>query len=197
MNDKKKKIVFCITLVGFILTMGYRLNHPYVQPRVAALTHASNIGPGGEIKDNVIYEVGEKRSATYSNELFAYFFNKPPYSAMVHRDLFSLSGQNTQEIDVPDIAPVVEPVGKEESMAPDPLKEAVAYISSLTLLGWFERKDERAVFFRSNEAVMVVRAGERLNEKYVVESIDANGITIRVLEINETIHLDTRGYNEK
>lgn len=201
MNERNKKILcfVCLVVLGVIIT--HRVNHPYVETRVERLTYSGQVGTttGQAIK-------GEKSIADknilrpYRNELFFHFFNQLTHSGKVRKDLFLRPGEEdaldidttpevpTQEVKILDPKPI--------SSAPDPLNEAVTYLSSLQLLGWFEQSGQRAIFIAQEESVMVVRVGDRLKGIYVVESIEADGIKINVPDINEIIRLDTSEFNE-
>jgi len=183
------------------VTVTYRVKHPYVQPRVAQLTYSGQVEASAEpqVKDEK-GPTDKNVSRPYRNDLFVRFFNQLVHSGTVHKDLFLRPGDGkaleiktspgalTQAIEMVEPEPV--------SSAPDPLNEAVTYLSSLQLRGWFEQNGQRAVFLTQEESVMVVRVGDRLKEIYVVESIEADGIKISVPDINETIRLDTSEFNE-
>jgi len=205
MDDRKQKILFCITLLVLILAVGYRIMHPYVPPRVTQLTYAGN----NSITTEAIYplekKTGElKETSVYSNTLFEQFFNQPFYSGDVVSDIFAgyVGGEELtngpQKIDQgladgaerkPPVDPVPPPL--------DRLKKTVNYLLSFTFLGKFQRGEEKAIFLSRNNLVLVARIGDRINGKYLIEAIEEDSITIKALDINETLHLEMRLFNDK
>ena len=45
--------------------------------------------------------------------------------------------------------------------------------------------------------MLVAKIGDRLDGKYLIDDIQDNSIKIKALELNETIHLDMREFNNE
>ena len=204
MDDRKQKMMFTLALLLLLVSVGYRIMHPYVQPRVDRLTHTGSSSIAGD----VVFPFEKKsggmsETPAYSNRLFDQFFNQPVCSGEIVNDVFALYLGEPQTIASDKTAPGSSgeprktlPVNPAPS-PPDLLKKTVDYLLSFTFMGGFQRGKEKAVFLSRGNQVLVARTGDRINGKYLITAIDENSITIRALDINETIHLDMREFNDK
>ncbi|SMC50031.1 hypothetical protein SAMN02746065_10363 [Desulfocicer vacuolatum DSM 3385] len=200
MDDRKQTILLCVALLILVLTLGYRFMHPYTQPRVKELTYAGK----KIISTDSFYTLEKKTSeqedvSKHSDTVFDDFFNQPFYSGDVVNDFFTG--------DVEKIKPRSEktperldPVKEKLSSVPssfDRLKKTMDYLLSFTFWGGFQSGEEKAIFLSRNNLVLVARIGDRINGKYLVEAIEDNSITIKALDINETLHIDMRLFNNE
>ncbi|MFK5952279.1 MAG: hypothetical protein QM498_04415 [Desulfobacterium sp.] len=205
MDERKQKMLFCLILLVLVVAVWYRIMHPYVQPRVAELTHTGN----KSILTSVLYPLekktgGLKKTQTYSNSVFDQFFNQPFYSGDVINDIFAGQFGGNELINSPKKTDHGPADGAEERPPVDPvpqaldrLKKTVDYLLSFTFLGGFQSGEEKAIFLSRNNLVLVARIGDRINGKYLIEAIEEDSITIKALDINETLHLEMRLFNDK
>ena len=204
MDDRKQKMMLSLALLLLLVSVGYRVMHPYVQPRVDRLTHTGSRPIAGDVVSPF-----EKKSAgmaeppAYSNMIFDQFFNQPVCSGELVNDVFALHPGEPQTISSDKTAHGSSgETGKIHSVNPAPpppdlLKKTVDYLLSFTFMGGFQRGNEKAVFLSRGNQVLVARIGDRINGKYLIKAIEENAITIKALDINETIHLDMREFNDK
>jgi hypothetical protein len=191
MNLDKKQIIFIIVFMLLIISIIYRVLNPFVQPRVDKLTFTGN-------KNNKISKPDDTIKARRQNKpqaLVLKFLNKSDISGKVYKDLFSIYRPPQKEkIKVP-VKKDIQPEKIIEIVKKDPVLEAREYIASYALYGTYKSKDKKAVFLSKNKLVLVARIGDRLDGKYLIEDIQDNYIKIKALDLNETIHLDMREFN--
>ena len=138
------------------------------------------------------------KEAHYSDEVFTRYFNRQPLSRDVIRDIFLLksdekpeqskSAQVFQKKTNPEPVNIIPKV--------DPVKKVIDYITSFTFLGSYESGSRKAIFLSKNKLVLVARIGDRINGKYLMEEINEDKIRIKALDINETIHIDIKEFND-
>ncbi len=205
MDDRKRKMMFSLTLLVLLASVGYRIMHPYVQPRVDSLTHTGRMPiTGNPISSPEKKSGGGVKTQAYSNRIFDQFFNQPVCSGEIVNDVFALHLREKPQTTSSDkIAHGLSGAsGKTPPVKPAPstsdlLKKTVDYLLSFTFLGGFQRGNEKAVFLSRGNQVLVAKIGDRINGKYLIKAIEDNAITIQALDINETIHLDMREFNDK
>jgi len=201
MDEKRKKWVCAWAVLLFAGVLVYRILNPYTQDKVEKLTF-TNAGTSKPLKVSSQKTPRDKNNG--SDFLFADFFNKGVYSKKVIQDLFVLPGRDVEKVEK-DMGEAVETQGEDPGLMPlpaesenpiDPLQEAVKYISSFKYLGSYESAGERAFFLSRNKLVLVARVGDRIDGKYLVEKIGEHSIRINALNINQTINLDIREFND-
>lgn len=196
MKLTKKHIIFSIAFMLLIISVIYRILNPFVQPRTDKLTFT---GMKKKIKqDSAPHAIKQSRQSE-SQILAADFLNKPEISGKAYKDLFStyksplkIAEKKIAQSLEKDIEPEKSDVIKNAAML-----EAMEDISSYRLSGTYKTKDTKAVFLTKNKLVIIAKPGDRLDGKYLIEDIQDNYIRITVLDSNETIHLDMRGFNNE
>jgi len=197
MTDKHKKIVFAAAVLLFALSLAYRLMNPYTQKRVERLTFQGAPAVTVDIpgSQDTAAVTAEKNDPLLSRTL-----HQQRCSGNVVHDLFALAPNREKEES--ETAEVMAPSFQTEPevlpLPPknDPVQRAVEWVSALQLLGRYESREKTAVFFSRNNRVHVVSAGDTMDDNYRIEEIHKDFITIKAIDINETIHLDTRDFND-
>ncbi|MFW5854869.1 MAG: hypothetical protein ACOCW9_06035, partial [Thermodesulfobacteriota bacterium] len=77
-----------------------------------------------------------------------------------------------------------------EPPAEDPLSMVEQDLSRLQVIGIYTRGDEPVIFFQRGKQTLVVREGDRIDGKYLVEEITLDAITLRAEHLNDTVHID-------
>lgn len=213
MDSPRRKWLLVLAVIGLVAAVGYRVMHPYKQPRVARLTYGPDTAPASGVlfpvpgmkareKDFPIDRKRKEAAAdeAFHDETYERFLDQPVVSGDVRKDLFALSGQKTAEERSEKIPPEQTATQQKKRSAPpvrDPVAEVIRHLTRYTLMGDFETGGERAVFLSKGNQVLVARVGDRINGRYRVDAIEENTITIYAMDINETIHLDTREFNHE
>ena len=193
MKVNKKIIIFIIVFIVLIISILYRVMNPFVQPKVDKLTFTGKKNS----KTSIVKQVTEQNRPKESQTLVSQYLNKPKVSGKVYKDLFSTySPPQKKKIEIP----MEENIQSEEIIKivkKDPVSEIKEYIASYRLYGIYKSKDTKAVFLEKDKLVLVARIGDRLDGKYLIDDIQDDYITIKALDLNETIHLDMREFNDE
>ncbi len=193
MKITKKNIIFIITFLLLIISVVYRILNPFVQPRIETLTFT---GKKAKTEKEVEHTI-VKTSRIESQSLIDTFINKPKISGKVESDLFAIYKAPLEKQPEPSIIrQKPEPVEKSLPVN-NPLLDIKKYITSYRLYGSYEIDNKRAVFLGKDKLVLVAKTGDRLDGKYLISDIQENFIKIKVLDLNETIHLDMREFNNE
>ena len=218
MTLNKKHIVFGVSVVLLLAAVAYRAMNPFEQARVDTLTY-TGAGPGQGIAvlgskaqgsaaqegtaSGGKYHMVKKTPEDPALRLADAFLNASPVSGAVHKDLFALyrSPETLQkEAQQPagtDPAEKDTALPAEPEQVKDPLEEVRNYLTSYRIYGGFEGEQEKAVFMAKNKLVLVAREGDRLDGKYLIEDIGDTHIRITALDLNRTLHLNLRDFNNE
>lgn len=194
MNLNKKYLIFAVVLILLVISIVYRILNPFVQPKTDRLTYT-----GKQTKEK--RDTGKasitKNDLTGSHALVAKFLNKPEAVEKTHKDLFAIyRPPRKKRMPLPVKKETVKPE-KVEPVKTDPVQEVKDYLFSYTFYGSYKSEDQTAVFLGKNKLVLVAKRGDRLDGKYLIDEIRDNYIRIKALDLNETIHLDTREFNDE
>ncbi len=193
MKLNKKYIIFVIVFMLLIISIIYRVLNPFVQPRVDKLTFTGNKSNKIIKAENTMEQTRKGRSQT----LVSKYLNRPKTSEKVYKDLFSIYRPPQKKKLKMSIKKDIQDQKVVETVKKDPVSEIKEYISSYTLYGIYKSEDTKAVFLSKNKLVLVARTGDRLDGKYLIDDIQENHITIKALDLNETIHFDMREFNDE
>ncbi len=193
MKLNKKYIIFVIVFMLLIISIIYRVLNPFVQPRVDKLTFTGNKSNKIIKAENTMEQTRQGRSQT----LVSKYLNRPKTSEKVYKDLFSIYRPPQKKKLKMSIKKDIQDQKVVETVKKDPVSEIKEYISSYTLYGIYKSEDTKAVFLSKNKLVLVARTGDRLDGKYLIDDIQENHITIKALDLNETIHFDMREFNDE
>lgn len=191
----KKVLLLIFVLVLLSAAVLYRLLNPFEQQRVKQLTYTGT-RPVKE-KKNLVPDIKAAPSISVIEE----FLNKKPVSAAVHKDLFKTwrpkSNLPVQKPDQPSKKTSQEEKEPPKPVRQDPVMKVKEYLSSYRVYGTYKSGNTKAVFLGKDKLVLVARTGDRLDGKYLIDDIQENHIRIKALDINETIHLDMREFNNE
>lgn len=191
MKTGKKNIVFAAALGLFILSIIYRLMNPYVQPRVARLTYTGSGHSSEKIGSEKIVKVkGPARKTAKPSETGG----EAKTSRRVHKDLFSVY-KPPKQVEKDNILKTPKPGQSVQTVGKDPLGEIKEYIASYKFYGTYTSGEQKAVFLAKNKLVLVARTGDRIDGKYEIDDIQEDFIRIKALELNETIDINIREFN--
>ena len=185
----RKKIILVVLVVIFLICLGYRIMHPFKQERVAELTYPAKRVIVKSIKgpSNVS---GKKASKAGNGVLLDLFIQPPKHKAKMIRNVFESTPikKTTQPAEV---AKKIEQQ-KAASTLPkkeNPIESANRDLARFTAFGMFERGDEKIVFLERGKEVLVVRKGDRIDGKYLVEKITDQKITLKARRIDEPVYI--------
>jgi len=197
MKLNKQYIVFAIVFVLLIIAIIYRIKNPFIQKEVDTLTYTGK--KTGEIS------LGKSRSSAGDSQLSklaSRFLNRPQFSGEIATDLFSLY-INTDGFpgEAKNMGRNGEYIQEEGAFGDDIEKDSVAKISkdllSYKLYGSYKSQGKRAIFLVKDKLVLVASVGDRIEGKYLIEELQDNYIRLKALDLNETIHIDMREFNNE
>ncbi len=193
MKLTKKNTIFIVTLLLLIISVVYRILNPFVQPRIEILTFTGKKAKTENEAEHTII----KTSQFESQRLIDKFIKRPKISGGVKNDLFAIYEPPLGKRLKPAI--IRPKAAKIDVSLPvkDPILEVKEYITSYRIYGSYEIDNKRAVFLGKDKLVLVAKTGDRLDGKYLISDIQENHITIKALELNKTIHLDMREFNNE
>lgn len=192
-------LFFALTILA--VTVGYRLMNPFIQPEVKQLTYTGK----NQVKPHNQKSGGgpmETDKLTSEEAAVSWFLNKPVLTANVHQDLFAAYHPPLPEVlpDTEDLnaeTDTLEDMNAIEEIKEDPIQKAKEYVASYKLYGSYKSKNTKAIFLARDKLVLVAKKGDRLNGKFQIDDIQDNHIRIKALDLNETIHLDMREFNNE
>lgn len=185
LKDKRKLIMAGLVCL-FAVLLVYRLTHVYKQPRVTTLTYTKEKpGPG----NNEAVRKDIKTSAQEPMIISDRFLNPSAHSKEVKKNIFSeqaavgdhekVTGETTV-----DTKPVSEsPAAIAENQIKDDL-------STFRSFGYAERGGQKTLFIEKGKQIMLVRKGDRIEGKYIVQDITQKELTLLVIANNEIVHID-------
>ncbi len=179
---KNKKIILAVLIILFTISLIYRILHPYKQQRVASLTH-TNKKKIVKVKKNT--NISETRGLTAKQDIMLNLFLSPPvHSGSMHRNIFFQQKQiknktfQQQELQVPE---------KSTNDIHDIINSD---IKNFTVFGSYENANEKVVFFKRGKDIIVVRKGDKIDDKYLIENISEHAVTVSIENVEEKIYID-------
>ncbi len=190
MKINKQYIIFIIVFILLIISIIYRVKNPFVQEEISTLTYT------GE-KTAIINLVPSQAGTLMSG-----FLNRSEFSGEIVNDLFSLyNGFNDfkgkTEIWGPDGTFTQEQGINDEGIIDDPVTKISKDLLSYKFYGTYKSQGTRAIFLVRDKLVLVASVGDRIEGKYLIEELKDNYIRIKALDLNETIHIDMREFNNE
>ncbi len=194
----KKLIIFVGAVFLLIISIMYRVLNPFEQQTVDQLTYTGT--KADKIKIQIKKNITPEKQFS-SQDIVSEFFNKPEVSAKVYNDLFRIY-HSPEKLDENNQIDVLSNRGIQEGQKPDsikanPVQEIRDYLCAYKIYGTYKNENIKAVFLSKDKLVLVAKIGDRLDGKYLIDDIQENYIKIRALDLNETIHLDMREFNNE
>ena len=185
----RKKIILVVLVVIFLISLVYRVMHPFKQESVTELTYVGDRVVVKSIKEpsRLADEKGSKEGA---NVLIDLLLNPPKHKGRVIRNFFEAAAvqKTTQPADVAakkDQQRAALEIPKKKS----PLESAKQDLSRFSVFGMYESGDEKMVFLERGKEVLVVRKGDRIDGKYLVENITDQKVTLTARQLNEPVYI--------
>jgi hypothetical protein len=170
--DNKKKILI-ILIVIFVFTLSYRLMNPYRQETVSRLTFTNSKVYTKRDKTDSVRDA--MRSDKVQGVMLDYLLNPPEHFDKVNKNIFFKE----------------EPVKKELILQKDnPIKRVRNEINQFKIFGSYETPDDKAIFFERGKQVLVIREGDKIDGKFIVEKISQQDVSLKSEEIDDRIHID-------
>jgi hypothetical protein len=195
MKLNKQYVIFIIVFSLLIISIIYRIQNPFIQKEVDVLTYT------GKKTDKI--NLGKNRSKTGEGQfskLASRFLNRSEFSGEIVNDLFSLKnnsgGFNGGMENMGQKRGITqEKIGYDEDIEVDPIKKISKSLLSYKFYGSYKSQETRAIFLVKDKLVLVASVGDRIEGKYLIEELQDNYIRIKALDLNETIHIDMREFN--
>ena len=185
----RKKIILAVLAVIFLISLVYRVMHPFKQESVTELTYVGDRVVVKSIKgpSGLADEKGSKEGA---NVLIDLFLNPPKHKGRVIRNFFEAARvqKTTQPTDAAakkDQQTAALEIPKKKN----PLESANQDLSRFSVFGMYESGDEKMVFLERGKEVLVVRKGDRIDGKYMVENITDKMVTLKSKQVDEPLYI--------
>jgi hypothetical protein len=173
LGNQHKILIGLVLFLAVLLT--YRAFNPYRQKTVSKLTYGrtTKITPSPQ---KATLGPDAQRPTTVMTALFK---NPPRVDVNTHRDPFRKA-----EPFAP--ARTIEPVNPRPQTPPrrqSPLEQAKERLGRFKVFGSFSQGERASLFLQRGKQVLVISAGDRLDGKFKIESIDGNTVVVSTSDI--------------
>ena len=175
--DNKKKILIILSVI-FAVTLLYRIMHPYRQETVSQLTFTKSKEYTKINKNKSV--CGPRRTFIIPDVMLDYFLNPPEHSGKVYKNIFF-----KKEIAKTEAGS--KPAFTQEN---SPIKKATNDISQFKIFGSYKTPDDKAIFFERGKQVLVIRKGDKIDGKFLVEKISQQDVSLKAEGIDDQVHID-------
>ncbi len=179
---KRKKTILTVLIILFTITLAYRILHPFKQERVARLTYT---GKQTSIKIKKKTTQPDLKGISAKQDIMLNLFLNPPrHSGNMHKNIFFKQKAILKEAVIRQESNLAEEDEKGHHAQVD------QELNSFKVFGFYEKGDEKVIFFEKGKDILVVRKGDRINGKYLIEKITNQAVTLSTETIEEKIHID-------
>ncbi|WDP90745.1 MAG: hypothetical protein HUN04_13980 [Desulfobacter sp.] len=202
MKLEKKHIILASAVLVLIIVLVYRMLNPFKQQEVYILTYGADTGSVTQKNKTDSVGLSDKKNENIGfAKAVDRYFTENKHSGVAHKNLFAAGAKFVEKQSVPPlkkpVKKVVSPVVKPPEIQKDPVQEAKANLTKYQFYGSYEVGGTRAVFLGKNKMILVARAGDRIDGKYLIDKIDAKEIKIQALDINKTFQLDLKEFRNQ
>ncbi len=185
MKIDRQVMVFIIALTLLIVSIIYRVKHPFIQKEVDHLTFSA-------VKTRNRMDIKEEnRHIIIPNKLISRYLSGSVIQGDTTNDLFSMTGgENIQKADNKK-----KDIREKHFNNSHPGAEIIKDLLNYRFCGTYKSKDKRAVFLVNDKSVLVASVGDRIDGKYLIQEIKDNYIRLKAMDIGEIIHIDMRQFN--
>ncbi|THB80455.1 MAG: hypothetical protein D3926_07105 [Desulfobacteraceae bacterium] len=204
MKFERQHIVFILVLGMLVISVVYRIKHPFVQREVDTLTFTG---------ETMVTAAGVKKTSGLAAKEFegkgvreiSRFLSGSNWPGKVVVDLFALYEPPRIEMPASEVVMAApEPVDTVvESPKPEPkpakinpVPEIARELKSYRFCGTYQSKGTRSIFLTRGKQVLVASVGDRIYGKYLIEEIADDHIRLKALDLNETININIREFND-
>ena len=184
---REKKVLALLSLL-FFLSLGYRIFHPWEQKRVEKLTHTGEREPPVPEKESQGPETGDV--------MLNIFLSPRKHSGKARNENFfqTVPGLEVQSGN-PSLSPSAPPAVP-EPVVPAELPEEEIYrdMDGLQVAGIYMSGADLAVFLQREKQIMVIRRGDRIDGKYLVEKLTSEALTLRSGKNEKTVVIDLKQF---
>jgi len=176
--ENNKKIILITFLAVLVVLVAYRIMHPYRQQTVSELTFTGS----GEYRKitNKQYDP-EGRARDRSDVLIDFLLTPPEHSGKVYKNIFFQEPYEHKAV-------LPEPVEPQER---NPVENVKADLRQFKVFGFLENSGDTAIFMERGPEILVLRKGDKIDGKYLVDSISRKVITLKAENVNELIYMET------
>ncbi len=176
--ENNKKIILITLLAVLVVLVAYRIMHPYRQQTVSELTFTGS-GKYRKITDK--QHDTEDPAIDRSDVLIDFLLTPPEHSGKVYKNIFFREPDEHK-------AAFPEPVGQQER---NPAENVKADLRQFKVFGFLQNAGDTAVFMERGPEILVLRKGDKIDGKYLVDSISRKVITLKAENVNELIYMET------
>ncbi len=182
MKKKRKELILGGLLLVLAASVTWRVGNPYVQESVGELKYkpasprvVKKITPG---------ETGEREGVYLS-----LFLNPPDHGGAVLNDPFYKKKRVLKKKEKPRPARRSAPADRPPRKV-DPLIGVREELQRFKVFGTYEGQGKKGVFLSRGKQLLIVRPGDRIDGKYLVEEITGSSIKLLVTALGETVYID-------
>ena len=193
--DRNKKILICL-LVVFLVALVYRINHPFKQQTVDALTYQGKRAGNSHVVTMKISAppVRLKGEMPFS-VMMDCLLTPPRHDGAISKDLFFFRPKIETPVQIVPDEPELPP--EEPATEPvrpiDPMEKVNAALRRFKVIGSYESRGERAVFLQRGRETLVVKEGDLIDGKYRVVAISDQSMALLAEKIGEVVNIDLSG----
>ena len=193
--DRNKKILICL-LVVFSVTLVYRVNHPFKQQTVDALTYqGARPGNSHVVTMKIPATPDRSRGEAPGRVMLASLLTPPKHNGAVSKNLFFPQPKMETPVHAAPVAPEVPPEEPVTALLKpiDPLTSVKEALGRFEVIGSYESRGERAVFLQRGRETLVVKEGDRIDGRYRVMTISDQSMAVLAEKIGEVVYMDLSG----
>jgi len=180
--DRKKKILAILAVI-FVISLAYRIMNPFKQEKVTVLryteSHAQKTTP-----KSIPAKAKKKSSSSYV--MLDLFTNPPKHSDKVIKNIFF----KKKPVEKKTLIDTKHNMATKVLTVEDPVEKIKKDLSKFRIFGSHESGDKIVLFLERGKQIIVIRKGDRIDGKYLVEKITKQLVTISADNIDEKLHID-------
>lgn len=182
-NERNKKLLLILVLV-LSAALYYRLNNPFKQESVSMLTYT---GENGKTVAKKIPKATYKTRTGKSGVMLGAFLKPEPVSGAVSNNIFYRTA----------VVPAVDQIKSEDleriregEREVNLLEQLYRELAVYRVIGAYKSRGHHAVFLERGREVMVVRAGDTINGRFIVDEITGEAVKLKVDGVEDEILID-------
>ncbi|MBW2741054.1 MAG: hypothetical protein JRE64_19920 [Deltaproteobacteria bacterium] len=180
--DRKKKILAILAVI-FVISLVYRIMNPFKQEKVTVLKYTGSHGQKTTPKP---IPTKAKKKSFSSYVMLDLFTNPPEHSDKVIKNIFFKKKPAKKKTLIDSKYNMKTNVLTVE----DPVEKIKKELSKFRIFGSHESGDGIVLFLERGKQIIVIRKGDRIDGKYLVEKITKQLVTISADNIDEKLHID-------
>lgn len=191
MNISRNGKILIVLLMVLCVAVIHRILNPFQQQTVDSLTYTGKPGEAAASSHRIHKNPAERTEALVLLDLM---INPPQHSDKTVRDLFSMPKAVVETSNSTGVSDnqtkTAEQAAAKES---DPATLIREEIQQFRIFGLYEKAGKKILFLEKDKDVLMVREGDRIHGKYLVERITDRDVVFKSEDMNVSVAMDMDG----